>query len=114
MKYYKIILDTAYCGTREEEYMYIADADLAQLDDVEEYVYDYAEEMASQYADEYAHLASEDIYEDDFETEDDFQEALNQALEDYYSGIYYGYVELSEEEVDNLKEVEIEWQKIEV
>ena len=112
MKYYKVILDTDYCGTREEEYMYIAGVDLAQLDDVDEYVSDYVDEMAAQYADEYIHLAGGDMCEDDFETEDDFQEALNQALEDYYSGIYHDYIELSEEEVDNLKEVGIEWQKI--
>ncbi len=114
MKYYKVILDTDYCGTREEEYMYITDADLAQLDDVEEYVSDYVAEMASQYADEYVYLAGGGMCEDDFETEDDFQEAFDQAFGDYYAGIYHGYIELSEEEVDNLKEVGIEWQKIEV
>ena len=114
MKYYKVILDTDYCGTREEEYMYITDEDLARLDDVEEYVSYWAEEVAAEYADEYIHLAGGDMCEDDFETEDDFQEALDQALEDYYSGIYHDYIELSEEEVDNLKEAGIEWQKIEV
>ena len=36
MKYYKVILDTDYCGTREEEYMYICNK--CDVDNVASYL----------------------------------------------------------------------------
>lgn len=107
MKYIKVVMDTAYAGTREEEYLVVED-DVTD-DEIDQWV----EGMAEDHADMYRYLATDDIYEEDYAEEEDYEEAITQAEEDYNQDIYHSWEEISEEDA---KEMEswIEWEKIEV
>ena len=107
MRYIKVVMDTFYVGTREEEYL-VAEDDVTD-DEIDQWV----EGMAEDHADMYRYLATQGIYEEDYAEEEDYEEALAQAEEDFNQDIYYGWEEISEE---NAREMEswVEWQKIEV
>lgn len=107
MRYIKVVMDTYYAGTREEEYL-IAEDDVTD-DEIDQWV----EDMAEVHADMYRYLATHDIYEEDYAEEEDYEEALAQAEEDYNQDIYHSWEEISEEDVREM-ESWVEWQKIEV
>lgn len=107
MRYIKVVMDTAYAGTREEEYL-VAEDDVTD-DEIDQWV----ESMAEDHADMYRYLATDDIYEEDYAEEEDYEEAIAQAEEDYNQDIYYNWEGISEEDMEEIK-AWVELKKIEV
>lgn len=84
MAYFKITVDTPYCGTREEEYI--------ECDTMSEAV-ETAKELCQNNAEGYEYLVTG--WDDDYF---DTQEEKDEALEDYYGGCDWYVDEVSEEE----------------
>ena len=86
MAYFKIVVDTPYCGTRQEEYIEcetMADANM------------FAEELCQNNAESYEYLVSG---WDDENFEDLSEEEQAEELENYYSGCDWYVDEITEEE----------------
>lgn len=86
MAYFQIIVDTPYCGTRQEEYI--------ECESMNEAV-SIAEELCRNNAEGYEYLVSG---WDDENFEDMSEEDQNEELEEYYSNCDWCVNEVTEEE----------------
>lgn len=86
MAYFEIIVDTPYCGTRQEEYI--------ECESMDEAV-SIAEELCRNNAESYEYLVSG---WDDENFEDMSEEEQNEELEEYYSNCDWCVNEITEEE----------------
>lgn len=86
MAYFQIIVDTPYCGTRQEEYI--------ECESMDEAV-SIAEELCRNNAEGYEYLVSG---WDDENFEDLSEEEQNEELEEYYSSCDWCVNEVTEEE----------------
>lgn len=84
--YYKIVVNTPYCGTEEEEYI-----ECETLEEAEAF----AEELCRNNAEDYEYLVSgwDDEYFEDLTEEEQVEE-----LENYYADCDWYVEEISEEE----------------
>ena len=82
--YFKIVVDTPYCGTREEEYV--------ELNTMDEAIA-YAQDLCRNNAEGYEYLATG--WDDDYF---DTEKERDEAIEDYYADCDWCVNEITEEE----------------
>ena len=82
--YFKIVVDTPYCGTREEEYVECETMDEAIA---------YAQDLCRNNAEGYEYLATG--WDDDYF---DTEEERNEAIDNYYADCDWYVDEITEEE----------------
>lgn len=92
MRYFKIWVDTPYCGTY--------DCQLFALDEKEsiEDLKKEEENFAENHFVLYDYLAESEVYEEDYDTYEDFEIALADAIEEYWSSCSSGIEEITYEE----------------
>lgn len=93
MRYFKIWVDTPYCGTYDCQLLALEDNDkidrtLAEEEDI----------FTHNFFDSFEYLAIEGIDEEDYDTYDDFEIALSDAIDEYWGGCSNGIDEISYEE----------------
>lgn len=92
MRYFKMWVDTPYCGTYDCQLFALDEKESIEDLKIEE------ENFAENYFDSYSYLAEEEVCEEDYDTFEDFEVGLVEAIEEYWSSCSSGLEEITYEE----------------
>lgn len=92
MKYFKIWVDTPYCGTYDCQLFALDEKESIEDLKIEEEIF------AENHFDSYSYLAEEGVYEEDYDTLEDFEIGLANAIEEYWNSCGSGIEEITYEE----------------